>query len=185
MEHRDWLEIYATNDLKNWIREQPDDGRQEIRELALDNPNTVVQLLRRYKFEKFRPLPMPLPQTGIIRKNFSGAAGHLKIRTQTESRNYYVKLIDPANGREIVSAFIRSGSTLSLHIPPGVYELKYAAGHNWYGPGCLFGTSTSYAKLPQLITLVEKEGRVGGSTVELIPSQYGRLTAEIISEYDF
>lgn len=185
LEHHDWLDIYSTSDLENWILEQPDELRTQIQELPLDKPNTVVQVLRRYKFERFRPLPIPSPQTGIIRKNFSDAAGHLKIRTRSESKNYYIKLIDLTQNQEILSAFIRSGSTLSIHLPLGIYELRYAAGHNWYGSEYLFGTSTSYAKLPKLITFAEKEGWVGGSTIELIPSQYGKLTTEIISEYDF
>jgi hypothetical protein len=66
-----------------------------------------------------------------------------------------------------------------------VYELKYAAGHNWYGSEYLFGTSTSYARLPKLIIFTEKDCPVGGLTIELIPSRYGKLTTEIISEFDF
>jgi len=54
-----------------------------------------------------------LPETGILRKNFSEAAGQLKIRTQTESNNYFIKLVEQATGRETASAFIRSGSVLS------------------------------------------------------------------------
>lgn len=184
-EHKDWLGIYLTNDLENWIHAQSDDYRKQIYELELDKPNTVVQLLRRYKFEKFRPLPTYFPETGIIKKNFMEAAGNLKIKTRNETNNYYIKLINLQNNQETLSAFVRSGSALSVRIPFGVYELKYAAGHNWYGSEYLFGTLTSYGKLPKLIIFTEKDNPVGGINIELIPSQYGKLTTEIISEFDF
>jgi hypothetical protein len=63
--------------------------------------------------------------------------------------------------------------------------LKYAAGHNWYGSEYLFGSLTSYGKLPTLIILTERENQSGGLNIELIPNQYGKLTTEIISEFDF
>ena len=185
LEHRDWLDIYLTHDLEKWIQEQPDDERKQISGLALDNPGPVIQLVRRYKFEKFKPFPVHWPETGVIRKNFSAANGSLKIKTRTENNNYYIKLISLHTRQETLSAFIRSGSTLSVSIPHGVYELKYAAGHNWYGLECLFGTAATYAKLPDLIIFLDKERAIDGLTIELIPSQYGKLTTDIISEYDF
>jgi hypothetical protein len=185
LEHKDWLDIYLTNDLENWIHAQSDSFRKQIDALALDKPNTVVQLVRRYKFEKYKPLPKLLPETGIIRKYFSVSDGQLKIKTKTENHNYYIKLINLRNNQETLTAFIRSGSTLSAPVPFGVYELKYAAGHNWYGSEYLFGASTSYAKLPNFIIFTEKDSKVSGLTIELIPSRYGRLTTEIISEFDF
>jgi hypothetical protein len=185
LEHKDWLDIYLTHDLENWVQAQSDDYRKQIYELALDSPNTVIQLVRRYKFEKYKPLPKILPETGIIKKNFAAANGHLKIRTKPESNNYYIKLFNLQNNQEILSAFIRSGSTLSAQVPFGVFELKYTAGHNWYGLDFLFGTSASYAKLPNPITFTEKDIAIGGLTIELIPHQYGKLNTEIISEYDF
>jgi len=185
LEHNDWIDIYLTNDLENWIHAQSAEYQKQIYKLELDRPNTVIQLVRKYKFEKFRPLPTALSKTGIIKKNFTEAPGNLKIRTKTENNNYYIKLIDLQNNQETLSAFIKSGSTLSVHIPFGVYEVKYAAGHNWYGSEYLFGSSTSYGKLPALIVLTEKENQIGGLNIELIPSQYGKLTTEIISEFDF
>jgi hypothetical protein len=185
LDHPDWREIYLTRDLENWIRALPDSRREQIGRLALDRPGAAVQLLRRYKFEKFKPIPASLPETGIIRKNYSGASDYLKIKTRTENNNYYIKLIHRDTDREALSAFIRSGSTLSVQLPPGVYELKYAAGRNWYGLDCLFGTSASYGKLPQPIVLTQKSRPAGSQSIELMPGQHGRLTTEIISEYDF
>jgi hypothetical protein len=185
LDHKDWLSIYLTNDLEKWIRALPDDRRKQIPQLALDRPNAAIQLIRRYKFDKFKPLPASLPETGILRKAFSDAGGSLKIRTQTENNNYYIKLVNQDTTREMVSAFIRSGSTLSLQLPPGAYELRYAAGLNWYGLEYLFGTSASYGKLPKPIVLAQKPRPAAALTVELIPGHHGKLTTDIISEYDF
>lgn len=184
-EHRDWLSIYLTDDLENWIHALPEDRRRQIRQLALDRPGVAIQLIRRYKFEKFKPLPAALPETGILRKNFSEAAGQLKIGTQTESNNYFIKFVEQATGQETASAFIRSGSALSMHLPPGGYELRYAAGRNWYGWEYLFGTSTSYGRLPQPIVVAHKPHPLDARAIELIPAQHGRLAMDIISEYDF
>jgi hypothetical protein len=184
-EHNDWMDIYLTNDLENWIQAQPAEYQNQIYKLELDKPNTVIQLVRKYKFEKFRPLPTYLPETGVAKKNFAVATGNLKIRTKTEYNNYYIKLVDLQNRQDTLSAFIRSGSTLSVRVPFGVYTLKYSAGHNWYGSEYLFGSSASYGKLPTLIILTEIENQSGGLNIELIPSQYGQLTTDIISEFDF
>ncbi len=185
LDHRDWLDIYLTNDLENWMRTLSDSHRKQISQLPLNQPNTVVQLVRRYKFEKFKPVPAYLPETGIIKKNYATASEHLKIKTITENNNYYVKLIDQATLREILTAFIRSGGTLSVKVPSGSYELKYAAGPNWYGLDYLFGTSSSYGKIPQPIVFPHKSLIDGPQTIELTPGRHGRLTTEIISEYDF
>lgn len=88
LKHKDWLEIYLTSDLESWIRAQSENHRKIIYELSLNNPNTVVQLLRRYKFEKFKPLPIYLPETGIIKKNYSGSNAYLKIKTKAEINNF-------------------------------------------------------------------------------------------------
>jgi hypothetical protein len=185
LDHRDWLNIFLTNDLESWIGAQPDALRKQIGQLDLDRPQTVIQLVRRYKFEKFRPLPAPLPETGILRKNFSEAAGRLKITTQTENNDYFIKLVEPATGQEAAAAFIRSGATLSVQLPPGEYELRYAAGRNWYGWEYLFGTSTSYGRWPRPIVLAPKPRPFDAVSIELIPAQHGKLTTDIMSEYDF
>jgi hypothetical protein len=185
LDHKDWLDIYLTRDLENWIRALPDSQREQIGRLALDRPGPVVQLIRRYKFDKFKPLPASFPETGIVRKNDSAANGHLKIRTRAENNNYYIKLVNQDTAQEVLSAFIRSGSTLSVQLPSGVYELKYAAGRNWYGLDYLFGTSASYGKLPRPIVLAQTSHPAGAQAIELIPGQHGRLTTEILSEYDF
>jgi hypothetical protein len=183
-EHEDWLEIYLKKSLENWINEQPDE--KQIRELPLGRAGTVIQLLRRYKFQKYRPLPsLDLPETGITRQNFAEGTGRLKVRTQTGNNNYYIKLVNLQDSRETLSAFIRGGNTLDVKAPLGIYALKYAAGHNWYGAECLFGTSASYGKMPAYIILAETDQGHGGTSVELVPSRHGKLLMESISEYDF
>jgi hypothetical protein len=185
LEHKDWLDIFLTNDLENWVRSQPVQHQRQINALALDQPSTAIQLVRRYKFEKFKPIPTYFPETGVIKKRFPEGSGHLKIKTKTENNNYYVKLINYEDHQESLAAFIRSGSTLSVQLPPGAYELRYAAGPNWYGMEYLFGTSTSYGKLPMPVIISEKTRAIGAVAVELIPSQHGSLKTNIISEYDF
>ncbi len=57
-----------------------------------------------------------------------------------------------------------------MQLPPGGYELRYAAGWNWYGWEYLFGTSASYGKLPKPIVLAQKPRPAAALTVELIPA---------------
>src|SRR5262249_11636574 len=58
--------------------------------------------------------------------------------------DYFVKLVNASNATEIITVFIRGGSTLKLTMPVGSYRLSFAAGEKWYGEVLKFGPQTTY-----------------------------------------
>jgi len=62
-----------------------------------------------------------------------------------------VKIVQAYSNGELGSYFIHSGDTLSIKVPTGSYEIKYATGQQWYG------------------------SQYSGYTVELIMQQNGNL----------
>lgn len=185
LEHPDWLDIFLSGDVANWVETRPERVRREIYAAACEKPSAAVQLVRRYKFETYKPLPRLLPETGIFRSAAPRAAVSLRIRIAPGKGHYLVKLVNLDERQEAAFAFIRSGSVLALRLPFGIYELKYASGETWFGPECLFGSSAQYGRLQRFILLTEKENAAATSTIELPSGASGMQAAERISEFDF
>jgi len=80
---------------------------------------------------------------------------------------------------------VRSGKTARVRVPLGSYELRYAAGADWYGEEYLFGPSTGYAKAAEPFDFHTEGDRVLGFTVELIKQTNGSLGEEAIKASDF
>lgn len=184
-EHGDWREIHTTGALDRWIGSLPDADRRRLLELPLDRPGVLIQLIRRYKFTTSKPVPQPAPESGVIRKATADGSCTLRLRTESGANDYFVKLMDALTGREAGAAYVRSGTTLEVRVPAGAYLLTYAAGRNWYGPECLFGTSGSYGRYPGPLAVASDSKKVNALTVDLVPSRHGRLVMEPISEFDF
>jgi hypothetical protein len=65
--------------------------------------------------------------------------------------DYFVKLVNASNATEIITLFIRAGSTLKLSMPIGSYRLSFAAGDKWYGEVLKFGPQTTYWTSRQML----------------------------------
>lgn len=183
--HPDWLDIFLSGDVNTWVEAQPEGVRREIEAAACERPSAAVQLIRRYKFDRYKPLPRLLPETKILGSTSPEAAASLRIRTPAGKQHYLVKLVDTAERREAAFAFIRSGSSLAFRLPFGSYELTFASGDTWFGPEFQFGPSAQYGRLRRLIRLTEKERTAGGDAIELPLGAADRQVAERISAFDF
>ena len=118
----------------------------------------------------------PLPQTGDNTASFSNGVAPLTIKTSSSGANhYFVKIARVGSGLELGSYFIRSGETLNIQVPVGVYELRYAAGRQWYGTYYLFGPNTTYSKADSIFTFSFDGNQYSGYTVELITQRNGNL----------
>jgi hypothetical protein len=97
--------------------------------------------------ENTAPPVADYPENGalLVKPSASFDGSELTVITSGEDA-YYVKLIDPSDQRMILAFFIRPGKTAVVPVPPGVYELRYAAGTVWYGPEHLFGDETYCAR---------------------------------------
>lgn len=62
------------------------------------------------------------------------------------SSNYYMKFVTAGTDSTVITFFVREHSTVTVDIPAGNLELRYAYGSTWYGESKLFGDETRYAK---------------------------------------
>ena len=118
----------------------------------------------------------PLPRTGDNTASFSNGVAPLTIKTSSsEGSHYFVKIAKMGSGLEIGSYFIRSGETLNIQVPVGIYELRYATCREWYGTYYLFGPNTTYSKAESFFTFSFDGNKYSGYTVELITQRNGNL----------
>ena len=128
---------------------------------------------------------LPLPENGqIVYTNGEAGVAPLEIVT-TGSSNYLIKLKKRYIGSDVMSFFVRGGSTVEVDVPLGTYDLYYATGQNWYGEEALFGEKTRYYKATEPFEFYEEDGYVNGWTVELFLQQNGNLETDTIDPEEF
>lgn len=120
---------------------------------------------------------LALPATGTnLATSVSGVAP-LEIRTSASGGYHYlVKLVNRATNNVAGSYFIRSGESISVEVPVGSYEIRYASGKNWYGPTYLFGPDTLYSKADSIFDFTFNGYQYSGYSVELIMQPNGNLS---------
>lgn len=126
-----------------------------------------------------------LPQTGYTNQSNLQGEAPLQVRVPYGSDHYYIKLENPYTKQEIASYFIRSGSTLNIHLPIGTYAIKYAYGQQWYGTDDLFGPNTQYAKANQYFEFRFDGYQYNGYSIELIKQVNGNLQTSSIDPNQF
>lgn len=123
------------------------------------------------------PIPeVPRPSSGLYSQNLNGqpAIAPLEIRSQSGS-DYFVKVTNQYTGEDVSTIYIRGGDTVSIEVPLGTYEIKYASGETWYGDQKLFGTQTSYSKADELFTFSDTGYQITGYTITLYQVVNGNL----------
>lgn len=187
--HPDWRKIFMNRaELVQWTIRQPLHFAQEIETVLLEgSPRQMIRILDCYKFDKENPPPLPLPSNGIISSSFDPGEVYapLKIITRHPNRHHYIKLVTSSEKKEILTAFVRGGTTIKIHVPYGKCELKYAAGEKWYGERFLFGPSTAYEKSEKILNFRYEGGKARGYYLELFLQPHGNLETPSISPLDF
>ena len=146
--------------------------------------------------------PQTLPANG---KNFVipsyKAVCPLSVSVDS-SNNYYIYLEyfdEPYNSyydRELknsnetivendVAFFVRSGCTVEVDVPVGVYKLYYACGDEWYGRTKLFGEDTVYSKADGFFDFYTTYDTAYGHTLELWAQYDGNLETQDIPASQF
>jgi hypothetical protein len=134
----------------------------------------------------FNQPAQPLPETGTTVKYYnSQAMAPLSIATKSDGTNYLIKVVDWNTKSDVLTTFIRTGEKVSIKVPLGSYEIRYAAGKTWYGYEYLFGPGTSYYKADQKMDFTQSGNAYQGHTIELIPRAGGNLHTSNISENNF
>ena len=184
--HPDWPQIAKNNRFKMWIEQQTMTSPKTCREiLASGEAQQVGSLLDWYKFYRLQPKPVPMPRNGSLNKGYHKGVAPLTIRTRNDGRHYYLKLLNVRNRSEILSAFIRGGSTFVEHVPVGEYELKYAVGETWYGTRWLFGPKTVFKKMDQVFEFKIQNREIAGYHLDLYLQPIGLTGARQDYAFDF
>lgn len=164
----DWPVISTSNSFKSWIDNQAITSPQTCRDIvATGSASQVASLIDWYKFDRIKPDPLPFPPNGIIKKSYHKGLAPLTIRARYDGRHYYLKLIRLSDNSEAFTAFLKSGYTLSEHVPVGKYEIKYAVGENWYGPKWLFGNQTYFSKMDRVLEFKFQNNEIEGYRLDL------------------
>jgi hypothetical protein len=184
--HPDWPRIARDRRFKLWTEQQGMTSPNTCRELlASGDIHQVGSLIDCYKFDRLQPKPVPMPRNGTLRKSYHKGLAPLTIQTRNDGRHYYLKLLSASNGSEILSAFIRGGSTFVEHVPVGKYELKYAVGDTWYGTRWLFGPKTVFRKIDQVFEFKVQSNEIVGYRLDLCLQPTGPAGAGKDYVFDF
>jgi len=184
--HPDWRTIVKSYELSRWISQQGPKFSITIRKvLESGDPRKIITLLNYYKFDKEKPLPLALPNNGIIIQYFEKGVAPLKISTRHTNQHHYIKLVSLLYNKDILTAFIRGATTLEIEVPLGKYELRYAAGETWFGENYLFGPNTIFSKADKIFEFKQHGDKVAGYTIELYLQPHGNLRSQKISAFDF
>lgn len=118
--------------------------------------------------------------------NYTGRKGLAPLVLITGGgSDYFVKLVDPASGRDLFGLYVRGGQRIEVPVPLGSYEMRYASGDVWYGRGDLFGPDTVTARATTLFHFQDQGMQYMGYTVELIRQTGGNLPTRSIPTSEF
>lgn len=140
------------------------------------------------EIEPIKAMPtVPRPTSGIYAENLSGqqAIAPLEIRTDSSGADYYVKLVNVATNEDTLTMFIRGGEAIEVEVPLGNYEIRYAAGSNWYGDIDLFGSDTSYSKADTTFNFVDNGYQISGYSLTLYQVVNGNLETKSLDKNQF
>jgi hypothetical protein len=166
--HPEWPAIFKGKDFNDWIEAQtitaPESCKQVI---ATGSVLQVASLVDFYKFDRIDPDPVSLPPSGVIHKNYVKGLAPMTIQARNDGRHYYAKLIREDDRSEAFSAFLRSGFTMTEHVPVGKYRLKYAVGKTWYGFKWFFGSETVFHSVDQVFDFKFQGNEIKGYRLNL------------------
>ncbi|HXG33875.1 MAG TPA: DnaJ domain-containing protein [Bryobacteraceae bacterium] len=127
----------------------------------------------------------PLPRNGHV-WSFTALerVAPFEIRA-ARGRHYVVKLVDAFTGTPVLTVFVYSGTSVSIDVPLGTFEVRYASGESWYGDEYLFGPNTEYRKADRTFTFEVVGNQVTGFTITLYGVPHGNLPTSAIEPAEF
>jgi len=132
----------------------------------------------------FNASPRELPTSGIVDIGAGPRLAPFTLVTRGDN-HYYLRLVDPNTSQMVLEVFVRSGDRLEVKAPLGTFEMRYAAGSDWYGFKHLFGPDTYYGKADILLEFSQAGRRVSGHTIELYMQEDGNLPTRSIDAGSF
>lgn len=134
------------------------------------------------------PTVQKLPVNGKV-KNFWRSTPQtilapLKIYTKG-NRHHFIKVINPKLNQSVLTVFVQAGRDVSLQVPVGTYEIKYATGTQWYGENDLFGANTFFGQAERQLVFQVNGNKVQGYRLHLYPQVGGNLKTKTINRNEF
>jgi hypothetical protein len=130
---------------------------------------------------QYRPKPQSLPKNGTIHSFAQGQRPALLKVNTSGGDHHLIKLTKPGSTEAVMYLFIRAGQSAQMRVLLGNFEIKWAAGTEWYGYEKEFGESTHYQKDPDLYRF-EKNDKW---TLTLYPVSSGNMSSKTISADEF
>lgn len=136
---------------------------------------------------ELRYLQKPLPHSGVYHSKFGVPKGNwppLKVENEPGA-NALIKFVRVNDGVEVISAFVRSGDTVELRVPPGSYRGKIASGQTWYGDKIRFGPDTGYSEFESTFDFLVEGNELVGKELTLRQMTNGNLRKHAIDANKF
>lgn len=128
-----------------------------------------------------RPARAYRPAGGeIIYESGKTRIAPLQIVSPPQSGDYLIKLQAPKRKTPELMFYVRGGQTVTVDVPLGTFELRYANGSQWQSQNCLFGMQTALSKARETFRFAAVGNQVSGYTVELIRQINGNLHTQKI-----
>ena len=125
-----------------------------------------------------------IPRNGWTRQFVTGPfIAPFEIRADSGT-HYLVKLVK-FDGTTVMTVFVRAGATAQVDVPLGIYEVRYAAGTEWYGTEYLFGPDTAYCKTDHHFHFTRNGDELTGYTITLYKVPNGNLGTVAIAPTAF
>ncbi|MBW4644860.1 MAG: hypothetical protein KME23_18025 [Goleter apudmare HA4340-LM2] len=129
-----------------------------------------------------------LPANGAVKQFWKSTSkpilAPLKIYIKG-NRHYFIKVVNPKLNQSVLTVFIRAGKDVSVKVPIGTYEIKYATGTQWYGENNLFGANTLYGQAEKQLVFQVAGNKVRGYRLYLYPQVGGNLKTKPINRNQF
>lgn len=115
-----------------------------------------------------------------------GSSYYIYLKYMRAPENSYDSRKESGYGEsEDLAFYVRSGETVNLDVPVGVYKLYYATGDVWYGTLYKFGVDTAYFSSDDLLDFYTSYDSTYGVTLELWAQYNGNFETDEISETAF
>ena len=159
------------SDLKSNQEVKPDN--RWTSDLAQEQRDTFINGLNDFN----QPVLEAPPHGSVHNYTMREALAPFEIKTQSNEEDFYyfIKLVDINTNLTDFTIFIHAGNTISVDVPLGQYEMRYAIGRQWYGTDYYFGPETSYFKADEVFNFRIEGDYVSGYTVELYAQIGGNL----------
>lgn len=130
-------------------------------------------------------IEQPLPYSGYVQAyKMAEKVAPFEIKA-AKGTNHLVKLVDAYTKAPVMTAFVRSGTTVNIDVPLGTYEVRYASGASWYGDEYLFGPDTAYSKADRTFKFEVFGNEISGFTMTLYKVANGNLQTSAIKASEF